>query len=77
VAGEDAGPGQCSRSQHRVACVAGGIEAPCREAQQLGENGVGIAQGLAADGQLAGDRDVPLVYSLLLLVYGLLALDEG
>ena len=65
MAGEGRDPGACSSGQHGIAGVVRGVDAPCGDALQLGDDGVGVAQVFALVDQLAGDRDITLVYSVL------------
>ena len=72
ITGEGGDPGARSGGQHGVSGLTGGADAPCCDALQRGEAGVGtrVTQDLALKGQLAGDRDVTLAYRHLAVVNG-------
>ena len=54
-------PGRVRRPASRSG-VDRGVDAPCRDAQQLGDDGVGVAQNFALANQLSGDRDITFMY---------------
>ena len=70
VADKDRDPGACGSGQHGIACVVGAVNVPCRDALQFGDGGVGVADGLAVAGELAGDRDVAAMVGCLAGVDG-------
>ena len=47
VPGKDGDRGMCGSGQHGVASLVGGVDAPCRDALQLGDDGDGVTPGFA------------------------------